>query len=100
MIFHLEWRCFQEVLVKSFALHRAFVLGKTIAFLLITICLVAGNTSAQNAMACHDMGTRDQIAPEKLPPPQKLTGIGNSHIRITATHGSANVVRPGIESAA
>src|SRR5438046_2256875 len=27
MIFHLEWRCFQEVFVKSFALHRPFVWG-------------------------------------------------------------------------
>jgi hypothetical protein len=31
------------------------------------------------------MGTREEIAPEKLPPPQKLTGIGNAHITITAT---------------
>src|SRR5260221_7982016 len=61
------------------------VSAKTVVFLLITICFIAGNTSAQNAMTCHDMGTRDQIAPEKLPPPQKFTGIGNSHIRITAT---------------
>jgi tetratricopeptide (TPR) repeat protein len=31
------------------------------------------------------MGTREAVAPEKVPPPQKLTGIGNAHIRITAT---------------
>jgi tetratricopeptide (TPR) repeat protein len=31
------------------------------------------------------MGTREEIAPEKLPPPQKLAGIGNAHITITAT---------------
>ena len=30
------------------------------------------------------MDTREELPPEKLPPPQKLTGIGNSHIRITA----------------
>jgi len=54
-------------------------------FLLATVCFIVGDTSAQTAMACHDMGTRDQIAPEKLPPPQKLTSIGNSHIRITGT---------------
>ncbi len=41
--------------------------------------------SAQNAMACHPMDTRDALAPEKLSPPQKLTGIGNSHIRISST---------------
>jgi tetratricopeptide (TPR) repeat protein len=40
--------------------------------------------SAQNTMTCHVMETRDEVPPEKLPPPQKLTGIGNAHIRITA----------------
>src|SRR6476659_5531882 len=35
-------------------------------------------------MSCHVMDTREELPPEKLPPPQKLTGIGNSHIRITA----------------
>jgi tetratricopeptide (TPR) repeat protein len=51
-------------------------------------CLFLGNarpTLAQNAMPCHTMGTREEIPPEKLPPPQKLTGIGNAHITITAT---------------
>ncbi len=74
-----------EVLVTSFTLRRMLFSGKTAAFLLITICIIVGHTFAQNAMSCHVMETRDQIAPEKLPPPQKLTGIGNSHIRITAT---------------
>jgi hypothetical protein len=36
-------------------------------------------------MNCHSMGTQESIAPEKLPPPLKLTGIGNARIRITAT---------------
>jgi hypothetical protein len=40
---------------------------------------------AQTAMTCHPTDTREQVPPEKLPPPQKLTGIGNAHIRITAT---------------
>ena len=31
------------------------------------------------------MDTREAVAPDKLPPPQKLNGIGNAHIRITAT---------------
>ncbi len=35
-------------------------------------------------MADHAMGTRNQTPPADLPAPQKLTGIGNSHIRITA----------------
>lgn len=36
-------------------------------------------------MAGHVMETRDEIPPEKLPPPEKLDGIGNAHIKITAT---------------
>jgi len=31
------------------------------------------------------MDMREEVAPEKLPPPEKLTGIGNAHIRITAS---------------
>ncbi len=50
---------------------------------LILLCAIW--MSAQNAMACHPMDTRDALAPEKLPPPQRLTGIGNSHIRISST---------------
>jgi hypothetical protein len=41
--------------------------------------------AAQNPMAGHVMQTRDEIPPEKLPAPEKLTGIGNAHIKITAT---------------
>ena len=36
-------------------------------------------------MACHASNMQDAVAPEKLPPPQKLTGIGNVHLKITAT---------------
>src|ERR1700733_12619420 len=38
---------------------------------------------AQKPM-CHAMGTRDEISPDKLPAPQKLTGIGNVHLKISA----------------
>jgi hypothetical protein len=31
------------------------------------------------------MDMREEVPPDKLPPPQRLTGIGNAHIRITAT---------------
>jgi tetratricopeptide (TPR) repeat protein len=34
---------------------------------------------------CHAMGTQEEMAPDKLPVPQKTNGIGNVHIRITAT---------------
>ena len=65
-------------------LHNAL---KTAALLLTATCLVIGGTqltSAQSTMSCHVMDTREELPPERLPPPQKLTGIGNSHIRITA----------------
>jgi hypothetical protein len=39
---------------------------------------------AQSAAKCHPMET-PEVAPEDLPVPQKLSGIGNAHIRITAT---------------
>jgi hypothetical protein len=61
---------------------------KLVACVLPTFCLLVGyaqRMSAQTAMNCHPMDTREEVAPEKLPPPQKLTGIGNAHIRITAT---------------
>jgi len=70
--------------VAQTGLHNAF---KTAALLLTAGCLVIGGTqltSAQSTMSCHVMDTREELPPEKLPPPQKLTGIGNSHIRITA----------------
>jgi tetratricopeptide (TPR) repeat protein len=58
------------------------------AFALITICLIVGyaqRMSAQNSGNCHSMDTREEVAPDKLPPPQKLTGIGNAHIQISAS---------------
>jgi hypothetical protein len=40
---------------------------------------------AQMDMASHaGMEMRDQLPPEKLPPPQKMTGIGNSHMEISS----------------
>ena len=36
-------------------------------------------------MAGHVMGERDEVPPEKLPAPQKLEGIGNVHLKITAS---------------
>src|ERR1044071_4243028 len=67
------------------ALLRMFSSGKTVALLLIAVCSIVGPTFAQSPMPCHAMETKEQIAPEKLPPPRKLSGIGNSHIRITGT---------------
>lgn len=61
---------------------------RTLAFGAIAALLVAGaarRAAAQGAMSCHMMGMRDEVTPEKLPPPQKLAGIGNAHLRVTAT---------------
>ena len=61
---------------------------KMAAFGLVTICLIVAYSrgmSAQSGMGCHPMETREEVAPEKLSPPRKLTGIGNAHIRITAS---------------
>ena len=61
--------------------------------MLATCCAIAGfllvgsalQAAPQNPMSSHSMDMREEIAPEKLPPPEKLTGIGNAHIRITAS---------------
>ena len=69
---------------KSYwVLFSSTISSALIRLLLILVC--AQGIYAQSGMACHPMDTRDAVAPEKLPPPQKLTGIGNAHIRITAT---------------
>ena len=63
--------------------------GKLAGLGILTACLLIGQTqplAAQSGMSCHAMGaTQDEIPPEKLPVPQKLGGIGNAHIRITAS---------------
>ncbi|HWF48265.1 MAG TPA: tetratricopeptide repeat protein, partial [Bryobacteraceae bacterium] len=41
--------------------------------------------SAQMDMSGHTMETRDETPPDRLPVPQRMTGIGNVHMRITAT---------------
>jgi hypothetical protein len=61
---------------------------KLVACVLLTFCLLVGyalRLPAQTAMNCHATDTREEVSPEKLPLPQKLTGIGNARIRITAT---------------
>lgn len=41
--------------------------------------------AAQTGMSGHSMGMQDEVPPDKLPAPLKLSGIGNVHIQITAT---------------
>ena len=75
-------------LLTPFETHRAWILRESLAFAVFAVCTTIGwapVVSAQSSMACHPMDTRHAVAPENLPPPQKLTGIGNAHIHITAT---------------
>lgn len=41
-------------------------------------------TSAQTGMACHPVETQEATPPTQLPPPRKMTGIGNGHMQISA----------------
>lgn len=56
-------------------------------FTLIGLAAIGGpqQLAAQNPIAGHVMQTRDEIPPEQLPVPAKLTGIGNAHIKITGS---------------
>jgi tetratricopeptide (TPR) repeat protein len=40
--------------------------------------------SFAQSMASHVMEMQDEIPPEKLPPPLRMSGIGNAHMEITA----------------
>ena len=65
-----------------------FCLPMLKAFWLLAVCLAVSRPSrtwAQMNMSDYTMGTEDQRPPGKLPPPQKMTGIGNAHIKITAS---------------
>jgi hypothetical protein len=58
-----------------------------IAFAVLVLLVACTSVTAQMTMACHDMGmTMKEIsAPDKLPVPIRFSGIGNSHISITAS---------------
>jgi len=57
-----------------------------IATAIVTLCIASSRGSAQSAPACHSgMQMKALPAPESLPVPVKMTGIGNSHLTITAT---------------
>src|SRR5438045_9649118 len=60
---------------------------KMAAFALIAVGLMVGYAqpiTAQGGMSGHPMEMREEVLPEKLPPPLKLTGLGHDHIHITA----------------
>jgi tetratricopeptide (TPR) repeat protein len=64
---------------------RHMLAGLTIV-LCLYLSLETGRASAQMNMAGHDMGTpmKEVPAPDKMPPPIQMTGIGNSRLTITA----------------
>ncbi len=55
-----------------------------LASLLACALAFSSRATAQKPTMCHALGTRDELPPDKLPVPEKLTGIGNAHIKITA----------------
>src|ERR1700760_2144866 len=68
---------------------RCSLSGLSLCALSVAIVLLSTEAACgQMNMAGHDMGgmpMKEVPAPEKLAPPLKMTGIGNSHIPITAT---------------
>jgi tetratricopeptide (TPR) repeat protein len=74
--------------VAAFVTGAAVFLRKMAIIAVIAACLVPGHAqraAAQSGMAGHSMGMQDEVPPEKLPAPLKLSGTGNVHIQITAT---------------
>lgn len=61
---------------------------RNVVLALVAACLALGGAPralAQMDMSGHVMETKDEIPPDQLPPPQKMSGIGNVHLQITAT---------------
>jgi hypothetical protein len=74
--------------VKQVSCSSGSFAGRALASVLLAMCSVPGlahRVAEQSGMSCHAMGTLDETAPDKYPEPQKLTGIGNVHLKITAT---------------
>lgn len=72
----------------SLSMHPLSFSPRLALFILLALCLPAGfprPTSAQMNMSSPVMETKDEIPPDQLPAPEKLTGIGNVHMQITAT---------------
>jgi tetratricopeptide (TPR) repeat protein len=63
---------------------REFWFHKCWFVLSLLVALVPPQSVAQTSMAGHAMGTLDETPPDKYPAPEKLAGIGNVHIKITA----------------
>lgn len=60
----------------------------------LSLCLfllLPAVVSAQMNMSGHVMSVQNQVDPEQLPPPQKMTGIGNSHLPISSLKSEAQM---------
>jgi len=56
-----------------------------LAALTLGLCCSSLSIGQMQMPACHPMPVQtDALAPDKLPPPQKLTGIGNLHFAISS----------------
>src|ERR1700756_3096878 len=56
----------------------------------LSAVVASGGAMAQQGMSCHSSEvTAGPGAPEKLPAPVKMTGIGNSSMQITAANDEA-----------
>ena len=71
-------------MTKAGSRKRAAALLGLSALLAAALGMTSPRAAAQQAMAGHVMQTREEIPPEQLPAPEKLAGIGNAHIQITA----------------
>jgi len=59
-----------------------------LAFCVLAACLATAQprpVSAQMNVTAQPIETEDEMPPDQLPVPQKLSGVGNAHIQITAS---------------
>jgi tetratricopeptide (TPR) repeat protein len=82
----LHW--LQEEIVAAFVSNACLLSRKMAGIGVVAACLVLGPAqwaAAQSGMTGHSMGMQDEVPPDKLPAPLKLSGAGNVHVHITAT---------------
>jgi tetratricopeptide (TPR) repeat protein len=53
--------------------------------------MYAAPLGAQMDMSGHAMSVQNQVDPRQLPPPRKMTGIGNSHLTISSVRPEAQM---------
>src|ERR1035438_9637352 len=71
--------------MKSEGNRRKWVIAGMVTGLLLIAGGVVPRAFAQSGMMCHAMGVQDEVAPDKLPVPLKMEGIGNVHIKVRGT---------------